>query len=83
MPAGIRVRKGGGMYECTEAIFYDEIWKAASLKDENGNYKQELRLQMKKERTVLSARSAGKALFLMREISGSLISAITRGAIVC
>lgn len=49
MPAGIRVRKGGGMYECTEAIYHNEIWKAASLKDENGNYKQELRLQMKKE----------------------------------
>lgn len=38
-----------GMYECAEAVYQNEIWRAASLKDENGNYKQELRLKMKKE----------------------------------
>lgn len=28
---------GAGMYECAEAVYQNEIWRAASLKDEKGD----------------------------------------------
>lgn len=54
------------MYECTEAIYRNEIWKAASLKDENGNYRQELRLKMKMEsqKNRFSCPECGESLIL-------------------
>ena len=55
-----------GMYECAEAVYQNEIWRAASLKDENGNYKQELRLKMKKEsqKHCFSCPECGESLIL-------------------
>lgn len=74
-----------GMYECAEAVYQNEIWRAASLKDENGNYKQELRLKMKKEsqKHCFSCPECGVSLILNAGISGSLISAIMRAVTVC